>query len=116
RQFAILDDQPGQFILCSQLFEHIHGGRYAARFCLAAHAEVELLEYVSQLVSGVDVKLTAGLRVDLSSEPLEFLLHLATRPIESDGVDSHSDALHLEQYLDQRQFDLPVKRIEAGLL
>src|SRR5258706_429686 len=67
-------------------------------------------------MSGVDVELAAGLFVDLASEAFEFPLHLAAGLLENACVYQHSYPLHLEQYLHQRQLDLPVERVESHFL
>ena len=103
--FAVLKNQTRQLVLRRQLFEHVSRCRDAPGLRLAAHIEIQLLKNLTELYRRVDVELLAGKLIDLRRQPRQFLLHLAARGVERLRVYAHAHALHLKEYLDERQFD-----------
>ena len=99
----------------SELFQHIHRGRNLPGLGLAANFKVELLKDLAELLWRVDVELLSRQLEDLFGEPREFLFHLASRFVERGQIDANADSLHVEQYLDQRQLDLAIDRVQLHL-
>ena len=117
RQLPVLQHQLRHFVLARQPFEHIDRRRYGlALAVLDRLRQVQLVEqHVAQLLRRVDVELHARQLVDLPRQRLRVALQPLRHLRQHVAVELHAGFFHGVQHRDQRQIDLVVHLLQAGL-
>ena len=115
-QFAPLEDVIDNRVALGEPLELLRVGREALRG-LARLGQSEFLEeHDAELLGRGDAEFVPGVFVDLGGEALDFVIQAGVQLFELGGVERDAGELHLDQHIDQRQFEVAVERGERFVL
>ena len=107
-EFAIFNNQTGQFVGLGQLFEHRFAGGDATGRSLATRNDIQRFKTFSYLLRRINIELTSGEHTDFAGEFLQLFAEMTRQLGKYLGVHTNACAFHPIEYRRQRQFNLAI--------